>query len=109
MVAGPASIAGRVRSAILRPALVAATAARDWSFADAIECVVDSYGRDPGCAEMTSLIRWLQFMMLVAFYALVWWIAGAVLGTPRAGWVALAFALMTAPFLLRFVNLVMTR
>ena len=31
-----------------------------------------------------------------------------MLGTPRAGWVALAFALMTAPFLLRFVNLVMT-
>ena len=97
-----------MRFAPLYPALVAATAARDRSFADAIECVVDSSGRDPGCARMASLIRWLQFMMLVAFYALVWWTAGAVLGTPRAGWVALAFALMTAPFLLRFVNLVMT-
>lgn len=97
-----------MRFAPLYPALVAATAARDASFAAAIECVVDSSGRDPGCARMASLIRWLQFMMLVAFYVLVWWIAGTVLGTPRAGWIALAFALMTAPFLLRFVNLVMT-
>ena len=90
------------------PALVAVTALRDRSFADAIECVVESPRPGSRVRKMASLIRWLQFMMLVAFYVLVWWIAGTVLGTPRAGWIALAFALMTAPFLLRFVNLVMT-
>ena len=97
-----------MRFAPLYPNLIAATAAWDASFANAIACIVGSAGREPACGTSASLIRWLQFMMLVAFYVLVWWIAGEVLATPRAGWVALALALMAAPILLRFVNLVMT-
>jgi len=97
-----------MRFAPLYPALVAATAAWDGDFARAMECVVHSGGRDASCPAEADLVRLLQLGMLALFLWLVWWTAGQVLHSQRAGWIALLLASMTVPLLLRYVNYVMT-
>jgi 4-amino-4-deoxy-L-arabinose transferase-like glycosyltransferase len=92
----------------LYPALLAATAAWDGDFARAMECLVQTGGSDNSCPSDASLVRLLQLAMVAVFLWLVWWIAGQVLHSQRAGWVALLLASMTLPLLLRYVNYVMT-
>jgi 4-amino-4-deoxy-L-arabinose transferase-like glycosyltransferase len=97
-----------MRFAPLYPGLIVATAAWDEDFARAMECVVRSNGGDAMCPAKADLIRLLQLGMLAAFLWLVWWIAGNVLDSQRAGWIALLLASMAVPLLLRYVNYVMT-
>jgi len=97
-----------MRFAPLYPGLVAATAGWDGDFARAMACVVRSHGNDAGCPTEAGVIRLLQLGMLAVFLWLVWWIAGNVLESQRAGWIALLLAGMTVPYLLRYVNYVMT-
>ena len=73
-----------------------------------MECVVRSNGKDATCPAKADLIRLLQLGMLAAFLWLLWWIAGSVLDSQRAGWIALLLASMSVPLLLRYVNYVMT-
>src|SRR5262245_12538948 len=97
-----------MRFAPLYPGLLAATAALDGDFAHAMACVARSNGGDATCPANADLIRLLQLGMLAAFLWLVWWIAGNVLDSQRAGWIALLLASMAVPLLLRYVNYVMT-
>jgi 4-amino-4-deoxy-L-arabinose transferase-like glycosyltransferase len=97
-----------MRFAPLYPGLVAATAAWDGDFARAMECVVHSGGSDASCPSDANLVRLMQLGMVALFLWSVWWIAGQVLHSQRAAWVALLLAGMTLPLLLRYVNYVMT-
>jgi 4-amino-4-deoxy-L-arabinose transferase-like glycosyltransferase len=97
-----------MRFAPLYPGLVAAVAASDGDFARAMVCVVQADGTDAACPPDADLVRLLQLGMLAAFLWLVWWTAGEVLDSRRAGWIALLLASTTVPLLLRYVNYVMT-
>jgi 4-amino-4-deoxy-L-arabinose transferase-like glycosyltransferase len=92
----------------LYPALLAVLARHDPPFSRAIDCVVHSRGKDMFCPRTAASPRLLQFLMLIAFYLLVWGIARAVTASRRIGWIALGLALLTAPELLEYVNYVMT-
>ena len=92
----------------LYPVFLAAMASVDPELRRGIDCVERTAGRDPACPRGAPRARWAQFLMLAAFYWLLWATAGRVIGSMRAGWTALALALMTAPFLLLSVNTLMT-
>ncbi len=92
----------------LYPALVAAAAWLDPSFRHGAACLVASRGQNPACSRSATLVRAAQFLMLALFYLLLWQMARTVLGTDRAAWISLAIALVTAPDLLHYVNVVMT-
>jgi 4-amino-4-deoxy-L-arabinose transferase-like glycosyltransferase len=97
-----------MRFAPLYPAFAAAVAAWDAPFANSIDCIVQTEGKDASCPEKAGLMRLAQCAFLITFFWLVWWIAGEVLNSPRGAWIALGLALLSAPQLFRFVNYVMT-
>jgi len=97
-----------MRFSPLYPALVAVAMAVDSTFARAVECVVQSNAKATNCPTAAGLLRFLQFLMLAIFLLIVCWVAREVLGSARAGLIALVIAAMTAPVLLKFVNYVMT-
>ena len=97
-----------MRFSPLYPTLVAVAMAVDSSFAHAVECVVKSNAKSAACPTTARSVRVLQFLMLAMFLVIVWWVAREVLGSARAGLIAVVIAAMTAPVLLRFVNYVMT-
>jgi 4-amino-4-deoxy-L-arabinose transferase-like glycosyltransferase len=92
----------------LYPALVAAAATIDPRFNRGMTCLVQGRGQNAACPRGATVIRTAQFLMLALFYWLLWWIGGRVLGSPRAAWIGLGIALLTAPDMLNYVNYVMT-
>lgn len=97
-----------MRRAPLYPALLAGLAEIDPRFAQGMDCLVRSRGHDSTCPHAAPLPRLLQFLMLGAFYLLVWGMARRVTRSKRVGWIALGLALLTAPSLLNYVNYMMT-
>jgi len=92
----------------LYPALLAAAARIDPVMRANMDCVVSSDGKNPSCGSQAPSARAIQFAELVGVLWLVWWLGGAVGGSPAAGWVALGLALMTTPVLIRSVDYLMT-
>ena len=92
----------------LYPAFLAAAASFDPQLRRAINCVERTAGRDPACPRAAPVARWSQFLMLVAFYWLLWGAIRRVTGSARTGFIGLGLALMTAPLLLLSVNTLMT-
>jgi 4-amino-4-deoxy-L-arabinose transferase-like glycosyltransferase len=97
-----------MRFAPLYPAMLAAAAALDPGFATAMDCEVESEGKNAACSRSAPLARGVQFGMLAGFFLLVWWMGGAVGGSAAIAWAALLLGLATAPVLLRSVNYLMT-
>jgi hypothetical protein len=92
----------------LYPGLLAIAAEFDPAFATSMDCVVTSRGADPSCSRDAGLVRRTQYGMLGVCFWLIWWIARKVTESPRCGWLALALALATAPYLVGFANDLMT-
>ena len=97
-----------MRFAPLYPALVAASAALDPQFDKAIDCIAGPEANKASCPSDARLLRLIQVVLVVGFYWLIWWMAGELLGQPRAAWLALVVAVPTMPSLLRYANFAMT-
>jgi 4-amino-4-deoxy-L-arabinose transferase-like glycosyltransferase len=91
----------------LYPAMLAAAAKMDPGFREAMECVVARYPAYLSCPDSAGLVRAVQFVMLASVYVMIWWL-GRQFGSARTAWIALAIALVTAPYLMRSVDYVMT-
>jgi len=96
-----------MRFAPLYPGIVAAAAEVDPRMRQGIDCLVATRGKTPACASVAPILRCAQFLELVAFFWLVWWMAEAV-GGSTLGWLSLLISLGSAPLLLRSVNFLMT-
>ncbi len=92
----------------LYPAMLAVAYWLEPSFRAAGECVVSTYPAYQACPNSAMLVRGVQFLMLALVYLIVWWVAGVLTGSARGGWIGLALALLTAPYLIRSVDTVMT-
>jgi hypothetical protein len=92
----------------LYPAMLAVAYWLEPGFAAGGACVVRTYPAYEACPDEASLVRAVQFGMLAAVYVMVWWLAGVLTGSARGGWIGLAVALVTAPYLMRSVDYVMT-
>jgi hypothetical protein len=103
----PARPPGAVRTP-LYPLFLAATAALDPVFNKTLSCHVEQ-AASPACPQRAPLPRILQFLMMAAFYLMLWRIATRASGSRRIGWLSLGLALIVAPFLIRsVVNQLMT-
>jgi 4-amino-4-deoxy-L-arabinose transferase-like glycosyltransferase len=92
----------------LYPTLVAAAGAAEPGFHRAMVCLVQGRGQNPACTREATVVRTAQFLMVVAVYLMLWWMARLMLASERAGWISLLIALPTAPDLLNYANYVMT-
>jgi 4-amino-4-deoxy-L-arabinose transferase-like glycosyltransferase len=97
-----------MRFAPLYPVMVAAASLLEPGLRAAGACVVNTYPNYEACQNAATLVRGTQFLMLAAVYLMVWWLGGVLIGSWRGAWMALAIALITAPYLMRSVDLVMT-
>ncbi len=97
-----------MRFSPLYPALLAATASVDPGLRAGMSCVEATAGRDAGCPRRAPVIRGLQFVMLAAFYWMLWIAIAGAAGSRRAAWIGLAIGLLAAPLLLLSVNTLMT-
>ena len=102
----PARPPGMVRTP-LYPLFLAATAALDPVFNKTLSCHVE-HAASLACPQRAPLPRILQFLMIAAFYLMLWCIATRASESRRIGWLSLGLALIVAPFLIRSVNLLMT-
>ncbi len=102
----PARPPGMVRTP-LYPLFLAATAALDPVFDKTLSCHVEQAG-SRACPQRAPLPRILQFVMIAAFYLMLWRIVTRASGSRRIGWLSLGLALIVAPFLIRSVNMLMT-
>jgi 4-amino-4-deoxy-L-arabinose transferase-like glycosyltransferase len=102
----PARPPGMAR-APLYPFFLAATAALDPAFNKTLSCHVE-HAASLACPQRAPLPRILQFLMMAAFYLLLWRIATRASGSRRIGWLSLGLALIVAPILIRSVNMLMT-
>ena len=92
----------------LYPALLAGVAQIDVALRGNMDCLVLGNGMNAACGRAAPIMRALQFAQLVAVFWLIWWLGGAICGTPRCAWLALAVAMPVAPLLLHSVNYLMT-
>lgn len=91
----------------LYPAMLALAAQVEPGFRAGMDCVVARYPDYDACPNDARLVRAAQLAMLAAVYLMTWWMAGALFGL-RVAWIALALAVLTAPYLMRSVMYVMT-
>ena len=102
----PARPPGMVRTP-LYPLFLAATAALDPIFNETLSCYVER-AASPACPRRAPLPRIMQFLMIAAFYVMLWRIVTRASGSRRIGWLSLGLALIVAPVLIRSVNTLMT-
>jgi hypothetical protein len=102
----PARPPGMVRTP-LYPLFLAATAALDPAFNKTLSCHVE-HAASLACPQRAPLPRILQFLMMAAFYLMLWRIATRASGSRRIGWLSLGLALIVAPILIGSVNMLMT-
>ena len=106
---GPATLRPPgMRFTPLYPAFLATAASFDPGLRRGIACVEATAGRDPGCPLAAPVARGAQFLMLLAFYWLLWIAIAGATGSRRAGWIGLGTGLLAAPLLLLSVNTLMT-
>lgn len=92
----------------LYPAFLAAAATLDPGLRQGIACVERTAGRDPACPRAAPVARGAQVLMLACFFWLLWAAIRRASASPRAGWIGLGLALVTAPSLLLAANTLMT-
>lgn len=102
----PSRPPGMVRTP-LYPMFLAVTAALDPVFNRTLNCLVQNQAATT-CPQQAPLPRVLQFLMIVAFYLMLWRIAVRVTGALRIGWLSLGVGLAAAPILIRSVDSLMT-
>ena len=91
----------------LYPAFLAGAALLDPGFRRSLDCYVERSGA-ASCPHEARLARSAQLVLMSGVFLLLWRLAARASGSRRAGWLALGIGLLTAPYMARYIDSLMT-